>query len=69
MQRWKIPGLILLIIAHAALGALMIFSMVNDDIPTLKSTITFIALAVVLFGIAAFFVWRLILAIRGSTRK
>ena len=69
MQKYRIPGCILMIISNVILGGLMIYSMVTDDFPDLRSHVGFIVMAVICFGAAAFWGWLLYRAIRGNKKK
>ena len=69
MQKYRIPGCILMILSNVILGGLMIYSMVTDDFPDTNSHIGFIIMAIICFGAAAFYGWLLYRGIRKNKNK
>ena len=55
---------LLLTLAPAVLGCLMLYNIAADDFPTPQDTISFICVAVVCFGLSAFFLWQYIRRLR-----
>lgn len=55
---------LLLILAPAVFGAVMLYCRATDGIPDPETSISLLVIAIVCFALSAFFIWRFIRVIR-----